>query len=67
VSFTGRIHRLIADALLVWRGAGANRPFTRRGMADGELFEEFRHSQDDGKKETNTGEQPLTGKRSPKG
>jgi len=67
VSFAGRIHRLITDALAVWRGAGANRPFTRRGMTDGELFEEYRHSQDDPDEETKTGEQPPTPERSTKG
>ncbi|MDR2017446.1 MAG: hypothetical protein LBQ00_00960 [Syntrophobacterales bacterium] len=44
-----RLYRMMMDALTVWRATGGNRPFTRRSMTDGELFKEYKKSQDDGR------------------
>jgi hypothetical protein len=50
----GKIHQLITDALTIWREAGVNRPFTRRGMTEDELLNGYRFSQKDGGKEGKT-------------
>ena len=37
--------QMISDTLALWRGTGANRPFTRRGgMTEEELLKEYKES-----------------------
>ena len=67
MKFTERIRRLITDALAVWREAGASRPFTRRGMTEGDLFEEYKHSQESGDQESKAYKRPPAAKQPPSG
>ncbi len=48
MSVKRRLHRLITDALSVWRTAEASRPFTRRGLSENELLEEYRRLEGEG-------------------
>jgi hypothetical protein len=63
----GKLHQLITDALSVWRGEGANRPFTRRGMTEDELLNGYRFSEKDGGEEHRAPDRPSEARQPPAG
>ena len=58
----GRLHRLITDAMTVWRSEGTNRFLTRRRMTEDELLKEYKDSQADGGEKSKPADQPSRGK-----
>lgn len=42
----GSLRQWIRDAKAVWRSQGSMRPFTRRGMTESEILEEYKRTQD---------------------